>query len=316
MTYHEEYAKAVDALSVAVQAQRKAASLKGDVQSLQAKCDQLKSVWIKEQKDVERFERLSLSSFIASITGSIDSRLEKEQQEALEAKMAYDSVVFSLEQTKDDLARIQVTDHAVERLQERVDTLFDQLLAYTIQNDPTHGPRLQAINGTLQEGQHTLREIGEALSVGLQLDAQLKEVLNILDSARNWGLYDMVAGGLIASAIKHDRLDRAKQQIDEAVYLLKRFNTELADVSKEIAGDLQFDGFTRFADLFFDNFFFDWFVQDKIVNVTTQTKELQRRVRETLDALRLERNALEEKNLTLHNEQESILRVTGPFHGL
>lgn len=308
MSYQKKYSLALDALTMAIQAERKAAALEGHVAELNSQCASLKSRWKKEERDVEKFENLTLSSFIASITGQIDTKLRKEQQEALEAKMAYDSAMYALEQAKSDLQYYMNESANVEQMKRKVDRLFSEIFKYVSENDPESGPKLREMDVSIQQNKEELREIAEALSVGLELDAQLEDLLRVLDSAQNWGVFDLVAGGMISSAIKHDRLEQAKRRIDQCMYTLQRFNKELADVGQTVRSDLDFDGFSRFVDIFLDNFFFDWFVQDKIVKVIDQTKELSRKLHTSMESLRLERNRLEKENMALQTAQENLLK--------
>ena len=66
----------------------------------------------------------------------------------------------------------------------------------------------------------------------------LREAKEQLNSARNWGIYDMIGGGLISSMIKHSKIDRANEWMDQANRDLRCFAKELRDVDSD---DLQID---------------------------------------------------------------------------
>lgn len=52
-----------------------------------------------------------------------------------------------------------------------------------------------------------------------------------LDSAHNWGLFDMFAGGLISSLAKHSKMNQARQHMEQAKWDLRNFSEELKDVN-------------------------------------------------------------------------------------
>ncbi|MBQ6290111.1 MAG: hypothetical protein IJK71_12820 [Clostridia bacterium] len=108
-----------------------------------------------------------------------------------------------------------------------------------------------------------MREINEAIRAGEQALDSLREAKSQLNSARNWGIYDMLGGGVISSMIKHSKIDQANEWMDQANRDLRRFAKELRDVDSE---DLQVDtgSLVTMLDIFCDNFFSDLMVQQKI----------------------------------------------------
>ena len=117
------------------------------------------------------------------------------------------------------------------------------------------------------------KEKREAMEAGNRALHSLREAQTNLDSARNWGLWDMFGGGTITSLIKSSRMDRAKQNMEQAKYDLRSFSKELNDVSMVINLDIETGDFLSFVDWFFDNFFVDWMVQDRINKARDQVRD-------------------------------------------
>jgi len=117
------------------------------------------------------------------------------------------------------------------------------------------------------------KEKREAMEAGNRALHSLREAQTNLDSARNWGLWDMFGGGTITSLIKSSRMDREKQNMEQAKYDLRSFSKELNDVSMVINLDIETGDFLSFADWFFDNFFVDWMVQDRINKARDQVRD-------------------------------------------
>lgn len=129
------------------------------------------------------------------------------------------------------------------------------------------------------------KEKREALEAGRRALASLTKAKNDLDSAKNWGIWDMLGGGTITTIIKHGKMDRAKQNMQEAKYALKCFSKELNDVNTALHLDIETGDFLSFADWFFDGFFVDWMVQNRIRQASTQVAEAIRRVQDVLRKL-------------------------------
>ena len=103
------------------------------------------------------------------------------------------------------------------------------------------------------------REVAEAVAAGRRALASLEEAADALDSASNWGLFDMVLGGPISSMVKHWRLGGAREALDRARADLYAFTREVNDVSgiESLRVDV---GAVASA----DNPFVDLYVQKKI----------------------------------------------------
>ena len=136
-----------------------------------------------------------------------------------------------------------------------------------------------------------LREIDEAIRAGERALDSLREAKNQLNSARNWGIYDMIGGGLISSMIKHSKIDQANEWMDQANRDLRCFAKELRDVDGE---DLQIDtgSLVTMLDIFCDNFFSDLLVQQKINDGRARIDALSDRIEDVLYTLKQRANGI------------------------
>lgn len=94
-----------------------------------------------------------------------------------------------------------------------------------------------------------------------------------LKSASGWGLFDMLGGGFVTSMIKHSNMSDAQQHMEQAREALYRFSRELKDVDAYLEVDIDIDGFISFMDVFMDNVFVDFMVQNKIENARKQVDD-------------------------------------------
>lgn len=129
------------------------------------------------------------------------------------------------------------------------------------------------------------KEKREAIDAGNKALESLRTAKENLDSAHNWGLFDMFAGGLISSLVKQSKMKKARQNMEQAKWDLRNFSEELKDVNIISHLDIETDDFLSFADWFFDGFFVDWMVQDRINTAKDQVNEAIQRLQSVLQEL-------------------------------
>ncbi|WP_345506246.1 hypothetical protein [Terrabacter aeriphilus] len=140
-----------------------------------------------------------------------------------------------------------------------------------------------------------LREVEQARAAGWSALQGLVAARQKLDSADSWSAWDTFGGGgMVSSALKHERLDETRQLLRRAGDLLVHFSRELDDVGVAGVELPEFDGLTRGLDIWFDNVFTDLAVRDRIKRaqreLATALAQVERVVAD-LDARALELRA-------------------------
>ncbi len=116
------------------------------------------------------------------------------------------------------------------------------------------------------------KEVEEAIRAGETALVSLKEAQGYLNSAGNWGLVDIFGGGFITNFMKHSKLNKSRQCMENARQDLRRFRMELDDVDDYLP-NIEVGEFLTFADFFFDGFVADIFVQSKIGDAKKQVAD-------------------------------------------
>lgn len=129
------------------------------------------------------------------------------------------------------------------------------------------------------------KEKREAIEAGNRALQSLRRAQSDLNSAKNWGLWDMFGGGIVSTMLKHNKMDQAKRNMEQAKYDLRRFSKELDDVNMSFHLNIETGDFLSFADWFFDGFLVDWMVQDRINQASGQVDEAISRVEDVLRRL-------------------------------
>lgn len=128
-------------------------------------------------------------------------------------------------------------------------------------------------------------EIKEAIDAGHTAIHALEEAESCLNSARNFGIWDILGGGIITSALKHSRMNDANNAMKRAQIALENFSCELADVNVYQNVDINFNGLIQFVDIFCDNFVVDFMVQSQIANTQNEVHKAKTAVQSVIDQL-------------------------------
>ena len=129
------------------------------------------------------------------------------------------------------------------------------------------------------------REIREAIQAGEAALRSLERAKEKMGSAKNWGIFDMMGGGLFSSLFKHSKIDRASADIEEAKRQLAVLKKELEDVSISEDFSVGIGGGLRFIDTFLDNVFADVVVQSRINSAIERLDKVSGQVRGILTKL-------------------------------
>lgn len=252
---------------------------------LQSKVRELESSRQKEQTDVDRLEGRSLSSLFYRIVGKKEEKLDEQRREAYAAAMKHDVAVRELaaigeniRQYESELAKLRGCEMEYARV------LKEKVKAIKATANPVAEKILQ-YEEHIAYLENQKAEINEAISAGNKANSIADVVLSELDDAEGWGTWDLLGGGLISDLAKHSSLDDAQEKIEQLQVQLRRFKTELADVTIQADMQVSIDGFLRFADYFFDGLFADWAVLDKIEESQGQVKQTKQQIESVLQKL-------------------------------
>lgn len=288
-----------------------AESLRAQQAELSAKVQTLSAARNKEQKDVDRLEHGTLAAFFYGVIGKKDEKLTKERREAYEAAVKHDAAVRELAAVESDLRRAEDRLRILEGCAERyAETLAQK--SKLIKD--SHVPEAEEIL-RLEERQTFLanqrREIAEAIAAGKAALDTAEDILSSLNDAEGWGTFDLIGGGLLADIAKYSSLDEAQASVNQLQVQLRRFQTELTDVSIQADIGIRIDGFLQFADFFFDGLFADWAVLDHIGRSKTQTRQTLEQIQTILSKLSfMDQSAAEQQDTLTQRLNELILRTS------
>ena len=158
-----------------------------------------------------------------------------------------------------------------------------------------------------------LRETEEAIGAGQEAHRQAQQVLDSLRSARGWGKYDLLGGGMLSGLMKHSRMDRAQQQLESLRQALERFNRELKDMQVQCSASAELSGFWRVADLAWDGLISDWTVLSKISDAKERVERTDEQLMQVMDRLQQTRRRILEQNESGIKKRLPLITAAGAF---
>ena len=130
------------------------------------------------------------------------------------------------------------------------------------------------------------KEIAEAITAGERALSSLAAAEKSLSSAKNWGIVDLLGGGMLTTFIKRSHMKDASAYLEEARENLRIFRSELSDVDTLDDALLDRSVFLSFADYFFDGFVADFLVQSRIQETRRKIAQTSSAIRRILDILK------------------------------
>ncbi len=272
------------------------------LKELEDKKTNLQTELKKEERDYDNLLKKSLNNLFLEMLGKMETREQKEYQDVIAVKL-------KLEETENQLINLKSSIHQLEeeraslygceREYEELSRLKYRQLS---ENNTESAEKIHSYEEQIQSLKCTLTEIKEAEAAGRAVLAKIEIAEEKLDSAHGWGTWDILGGGLISDVMKHSYLDDAQAAVNSIQTHLHHFHTELADIKLDENLSVQIDGFTKFADFFFDGIFSDWAVQSRINSSIEDIASLHSNIDRVMDKLNALRKTAE-SNLIRTEEQ-------------
>ncbi|MFD1178568.1 hypothetical protein ACFQ3W_20020 [Paenibacillus puldeungensis] len=205
--------------------ERRLKQLKQDLSNWELSREEWRMKLVSEEKDVQKLMGMSLSNLLYTILGSKKGKLDQEQRDVLEARLKFDECESTIQGIKQQIAELEPKWRQVRYWKMDYESVFEakekQILK---QNEELMKLAEERAKLTVQ-----LKELKEAISAGQSVRKNLTSAEAELGSAKNWGTYDLLGGGMVSTHIKHNRIDEAMNYIYAAQNSMARFEGELRD---------------------------------------------------------------------------------------
>ena len=281
--------------------------LNAQLSQLQETERRLRSIRTAEQEDVDKLQRVSLSSLFYSIVSQKEEKLAKEQAEAYAAAVKHDAAIQQCRTVEQRLLSVETELQTLSTTEREYEETLAQKAEALKTADPARGAALCRMEDRLSALAAQAKELTEAERAGQEVLQKLYAVSSTLDSAEGWGTWDLFGGGLITDLAKYSKLDEAQSRINELQSDLNRYRAELADVMLQANIQVDIGDFLRFADYFFDDVFSSWAVLDCIRNPAQQAASARQKVLQIQDRLSAARAQLEQETAALDQQHRTLV---------
>lgn len=287
-----------------------AAELRTQRDTYRLRAQELEQSFQQEQADVDRLEGRRLSAFFYNVIGKMDEKLTQEKQEAYAARVKYDAAARELAGIEEDLHRCEAELESLQGCESRYEAVLKEKIQAVKKAGGDVAEQILKLEERTAYLESQKRELEEAVSAGRAALTTADQIAGSLDSAEGWGTWDLFGGGLISDLAKHSHLDDAQASVEFLQSQLRRFKTELSDVTISADFQVNIDGFLRVADYLFDGIFADWTVLDQIHQSQAQIQDTRSQICNVLDYLHalMDRTAAEQADLR-HELEELVNRV-------
>ena len=264
--------------------------------------------WAKEERDVEKLERLTWSSIMASLRGNKDEDLDREKREAYAARLRLQEAERQLAEIRSEIRMRQDRLSMSADCEQKYQAVLLEKAEEARKQNPVLAERLAELEQRELGLTTRKKELEEALFAGCQTMDHIRLAMDDLGTAEGWSSWDILGGGLIADAMKYSSMDDAQKKMEQVQSDLRRYQAELADVAHTAAFDLQPGGFLQVADFFWDNIFADFAVRGKIQQSQNQMQELKVKVSRIQNGLEQELKETEQGLSALQDEKNELIR--------
>jgi len=267
---------------------------------------QLEIQLVSEKKDVKKLEKVGITNIVQTLFGSKHEKLKTEKQEVIAVQLKLEEAEKTKQEIYDSIDQLEQNILTVADVQDDYEYLKSLKAKRIIDHDTTFGDRLFELGEREGDLEAYLKELNEAIEAGQTVKQALQNAIKSLESASNWGTFDLFGGGMVSDIFKHDHIDEATEHIHDAQTKMRIFQKELIDIDDTATLEVDISGLLKFADFFFDGFIADWMVQGKIKDSLQQVKDQQHNVNSIIQELK-EKVMMKEEELAVVKSDRNTL---------
>lgn len=258
--------------------QQQETEIRNRISTMEALLPRLQTEVQREQEDVERMENGGFTSFLYSVMGRQEEKLQKERQEAYAAEVKYQDALRTIQGLHKELEDLRASLSSFGDVETRYKDAFSRQRQQLLGSNSPEGRHLRMLEDDARQLKGLQREALEAQQAGNRVMDQIAQIEHSLRSASNWGMVDMFSDSFISDMAKYGKMDEAQRELQELKILLDRYARELRDLDLHLNISADLGSGMRMADFFFDNIFTDSMALNRIDNIKRQVSQIRYQV--------------------------------------
>lgn len=291
--------------------------LRENIAQLEPEVRKLMTQMYFEQEDVEKLEGNGLKSFFYSLTGRKHDIIDKERQEAYDAKKKYDAANFQLETMKNDLKRYIDEYNEVRYLEPDYEKAIKEKIELIKAKGGIETEKIAELDKQIDVFISKNNELREARAAASKAAAKANEVVSKLSEALKVSKNDVM--GLDRNVMrqegekyyveytKYGKLKEANYMAFELRKAMQEMDRELSDV-KEDDISVNIGTMMKLGDTLFDDVFSNVSVMNKIKDYIDKFEGIRDRIGGVVISLNDEISENEGKMNKIKAERDEIVR--------
>ena len=256
-----------------------------------------------EQKDVDKLTKLTLTSIFASIKGDKSEKLQKEENELYKIKLEYETFENEVKDLEEYIKDCEYQVDNAKQFEIEYDKLLKEKMLILKQMDPKLNEKFASYQVEINKSKELLIEIDEAYKAGKEADKYVGRAYDAFEKALRYAERDVWSDSHFNEHRKHDAIDSGNNYISLAKPKISRFRKELQDIDVKLGStNMIYEETNRFSDMFFDGWFYDGMVRDKVESSFNSVAKTAREISRILvDLKNLQRD---HQRIIRHNEDK------------
>ena len=291
--------------------------LRENIAQLEPEVRKLMTQMYIEQEDVDKIEGNGLKSFFYSLTGRKHDIIDKERQEAYDAKKKYDAANFQLETMKNDLKRYIDEYNEVRYLEPEYEKAIKEKIELIKAKGGIETEKIAEFDKQIDVFISKNNELREARAAASKAAAKANEVVSKLSEALKVSKNDVM--GLDRNVMrqegekyyveytKYGKLKEANYMAFELRKAMQEMDRELSDVKDEDIS-VNIGTMMKLGDTLFDDVFSNVSVMNKIKDYIDKFEGIRDRIGGVVISLNNEISENEGKMNKIKAERDEIVR--------
>ena len=287
--------------------------LRDNIAQLEPEVRKLMTQMYIEQEDVEKLEGNGIKAFFTALSGKKTEKLEKEREEAYDAKKKYDAANFQLETMKNDLKRYIDEYNEVRYLEPEYEKAIKEKIEYIKEMKSPAAKQIAELDKQIEEMMKKNNELRHLRTLANRAIGTAEHMKTVLTQVKKLNTKDML-GMEMASSGQH--VAREKHELmSQAETLNNNLFAELYDLEKQTRGvavknniSIRTTKVGYIMDWQFDNFSQDL---DTMISVNKALKNLDpviEAVKEFVAPIVEKLSQEEAKQKELYHQRDEIVR--------
>lgn len=297
----------------AAQLTRELSEARDALQAMRARAGRLRGDLDRAIRGVRALDGWGIKRLCASLFSDRKARLVEAQRVIAVAGRELDAVDASIRDQERVMSDLRARRGALGDLDEEARRLADARQRRILADGGPVADELSSIVGRIDAASAGLERLRQAKECGRKAERVLRTMAGRLDSAKSWGMADVLGGGFVTTLVKRAKMNDAHADAKRAETLLRRLDEYLSDLNTRpsVRVDYESGGFEAVADYALDGAITDWVIQSRIAASHDRSKHTLRRVTRVVREVASSIRSHETELAALESRRAQLLGLDG-----